>query len=131
MLREKVSILVVDDVNSMRVQIRELLKGFGFRRVTVAENGEAAKQELEVGAFQLVLADWHMVPCDGFELLKYIRSHPEFKSMPYIMVTAECTKEKVIEAIKAGVDDYLVKPLTPLQIQTKVYGVLLKKQVLS
>jgi two-component system chemotaxis response regulator CheY len=130
-LREDVNILVVDDVNTMRVQIRDLLKGFGFRKVSVAGSGEEAKQILETDAFHLVLCDWHMTPTDGLELLKYVRAHPTYKSMPFIMVTAESTKERVIEAIKTGVDDYLVKPLTMMQIQNKVFGVLLRKQVLS
>ena len=76
------------------------------------------------------MADWQMSPTDGMELLKYVREHAEHKSMAFIMVTAENTKEKVIAAIKSGVDDYLVKPLTAAQIQNKVYGVLLKRQIL-
>lgn len=131
MLREEVSILVVDDVNTMRIQVKELLKSFGFRKIALAENGEEAKAVIEATGCHLVLCDWQMSPTDGMELLKYLRSHPNFRQVAFVMVTAESTKEKVIEAIKAGVDDYLVKPLTPVQIQTKVYGVLLKKQVLA
>jgi len=130
MTREEVSILVADDVNTMRVQIRELLRGFGFRKITVVANGEEAKKILENEPVHLVLADWQMSPVDGLELLQYVRSQDKFKGLPYIMVTAEGTKEKVVEAIKAGVDNYLVKPLTPVEIQNKVYGVLLQKQVL-
>jgi two-component system, chemotaxis family, chemotaxis protein CheY len=130
MLREEVGILVVDDVNTMRVQIKDLLKQFGFRKVTLAANGEEAKGFLETEAVHLIMCDWHMTPVDGMEFLKYVRAHDRHKATPFIMVTAESTKEKVVEAIKSGVDDYLVKPLTPIQIQNKVYGVLLRKQVL-
>ena len=131
MLREEVSILVIDDVNSMRLQIRELLRSFGFRRITMVGSGEEAKQVLKGEEVHLVLSDWHMEPTNGIELLKYIRTLPNAKEISFILVTAETTKEKVIEAIKAGVDDYLIKPLTLQQIQNKVYGVLLRKQVLS
>ena len=131
MLREEVGILVIDDVNTMRVQIKDLLKTFGFRKISLAANGEEAKSYLELGEIQLVLSDWHMAPVDGLELLKYLRTHDEHKDTAFIMVTGESTKEKVVEAIKSGVDDYLIKPLTPEQIQNKVYGVLLRKQVLE
>jgi two-component system chemotaxis response regulator CheY len=131
MLREEVAILVIDDVNTMRVQIKDLLKSFGFRKVTLASSGEEAKAAIETETFNLILCDWHMAPTDGLEFLKYIRSHDTYKGVPFVMITAESTKERVVEAIKTGVDDYLVKPLTIDQIQNKVYGVLIRKKVLA
>ncbi len=131
MLRDEVGILVVDDVNTMRVQIKDLLKSFGFRNIHLAGGGEEGKAMLERQSIHLILCDWHMSPTDGLDFLKYVRAHDLHKSTAFIMVTAESTKERVVEAIKSGVDDYLVKPLTPAQIQTKVYGVLLRKQVLA
>lgn len=131
MTREEVAIIVVDDVNTMRIQIKELLRTFGFRKVVLASNGEGAKKLLETDKFHLVLADWHMDPTNGLDLLKYIRSHPDHKDVAFIMVTAECTKPLVFEALQAGVDDYLIKPLTAAQVQNKVYGTLLKKQVFA
>lgn len=122
--------LVVDDVNTMRVQIKDLLKGFGFRKINAVEGPGAAKKALRrANALDLVrLAD---ATHGRMDLLKYIRSHPDFKNIAFIMVTAESTKEEAIEAIKSGVDDYLIKPLTVDQIQTKVQAVLQRKQVLS
>jgi two-component system chemotaxis response regulator CheY len=127
-LHDETNILVVDDVNTMRVQVKELLKGFGFSNINAVANGEVAKIELTTKSYQLVLCDWHMEPTNGIELLKFVRSHPSLKGMAFIMVTAECTKENVILAVQAGVDDYLVKPLTRTQIETKVYVTLLKKR---
>jgi two-component system chemotaxis response regulator CheY len=72
-----------------------------------------------------------MTPTDGLEFLKHVRSQEQTKNIAFIMVTAEGTKEKVVEAIKTGVDDYLMKPLTLEQIETKVHKVLIRKQVLS
>jgi two-component system chemotaxis response regulator CheY len=69
-----------------------------------------------------------MEPCDGLELLRHVRKDPNFKAIAFVLITAESTKERVIEAIKSGVDDYLIKPLTRVQIETKVYSVLLKKR---
>lgn len=131
MQREEVSILVVDDVSTMRIQIKDLLKQFGFRKVAIANNGEEAKALLEGETIHLIMCDWHMSPMDGIEFLKYVRAHDTHKSTAFIMVTEEDTKDKVVEAIKYGVDAYLVKPLTTLQIQNKVYGVLLRKQMLT
>ena len=129
MTLEDVSIMVVDDVNTMRVQIRELLKSFGFKKVTIAANGEDAKRLVEQEPFHLILSDWQMGPTDGLTLLKYIRSHPEYKALPFIMITAEGTKDKVVTAIQAGVDDYIVKPLTPAIIQDRIYTCLVKKGI--
>src|SRR6185437_2163505 len=127
-LHDESNILVVDDVNTMRTQIRDLLRGFGFQNVTLVANGEEAKVALNAGPIHLILCDWHMEPTDGMALLKYVRTQPTIKNIAFLMVTAESTKELVMEAIKGGVDDYLVKPLTRAQIETKVYTVLLKKR---
>lgn len=127
-LHDESNILVVDDVNTMRSQIKELLKGFGFQNITTVANGEEAKVALHAGPIHLVLCDWHMEPTDGMALLKYVRAHPQMKSIAFLMVTAESTQELVVQAIKGGVDDYLIKPLTRGQIETKVYTVLLKKR---
>jgi len=131
MMRDEVSILVVDDVNAMRVQVKELLISFGFTKVQTAESGEQAKQLMETQQFQLLMVDWHMAPGDGMELLKHARAHPKYKDTAFVMVTAENTKECVVQAVKGGVDDYLVKPLTLDSIQSKVYAALLKRQVLQ
>jgi CheY-like chemotaxis protein len=65
MLREEVSILVVDDVAAMRTQIRDLLKSFGFEKIRLACSGEDGKTQLEESPTHLVLCDWQMQPTDG------------------------------------------------------------------
>ena len=125
------SVLVVEDVNAMRVQIRDLLKGIGFRKVFLADSVSMAKDALETSPVHLILCDWHMAPLDGLELLRYVRVHPAHSAVAFVMITAESTKEKVIEAIAAGLDDYLVKPLTIQLIQTRVKAVLQKKRVIQ
>jgi len=131
MLREEVSVLVVDDVNTMRTQIKLLLKSFGFRHVSLASHGEEAMHMILNGTFHLILADWQMAPMNGLDLLRFVRTNEAHKNACFIMVTADNTKENVIGAIQLGVDDYLLKPLTADSIQNKVYGVLLKKGVLA
>ena len=130
MLIGQMGILIVDDVNAMRMQIKDLMKSFGFRKVMTAPSGQEAMQMMEANPIHLVLCDWQMHPVTGLEFLSYIRKHPEFSKTAFIMVTADSTRDRVIEAIKAGVDDYIVKPLTHNQIQDKVYSVLLRRQLL-
>lgn len=128
---KEVSVLVIDDVNTMRIQIKELLRGFGIPKVATCSSGEEAKKLLEAGSFQLVLSDWHMAPVDGMELLQWLRAHAKLQETAFIMVTAENTKDRVLDAILWGVDDYIVKPLTGGLIQTRVMGVLKKRKVIA
>lgn len=121
-------ILIVDDVNALRVQIRELLKTFGFQKITLCGNGVEARKVLEeAGSVHLLISDWHMAPMDGLELLKFVRTHDHYAQLPFVMMTAEGTKERVIEAIEHGVDDYLMKPMTVQQVQDKILTLLVKK----
>lgn len=122
--------LVVDDVNAMRVEIQKLLKSFGFESVYLASNGLEARQILTTEEIHFIVADWHMTPVDGLDLLKYVRASSSLKHLPFVMVTAESGRNEVIEAVKLGVDEYIVKPLTVEQIQNKVFNLLVKKKVL-
>ena len=131
MLPGDLNVLVIDDVQSLRVQLREMIKALGIKKVTVAANGEEAKQAIELEKYHLIVADWCMAPTDGMEFLKYIREHHEMAGVPFIMLTGENTKERVFKAISEGVDGYLMKPVTPAQLQKTIYDLLLKKGVLG
>ena len=124
-----VTILVVDDVNAIRVQVKDLLKGLGYRSVVVASSGEEAKEILQSQPIHLILCDWQMTPTSGIDLLKHCRSTIDHCDIAFIMVTASNTQEEVVEAVQAGVDDYIVKPLTIDQIQSKVLKVFIRKKV--
>ena len=125
--RSALSILVVDDVNSMRVQVREILKSLGFSRIWVSAGVEDAKLKLEVDPVHLVVADWHMPGASGLELLHYVRANPNLEQVAFVFLTGESTREAVVNAIRAGVDDFIIKPATMTQIQSKVFNVLIKK----
>lgn len=131
MLRSEVSVLVVDDVNAMRAFVRDLLKDCGFSKIRLASSGQEAQAMLAAEPTHLVMADWQMQPMDGLELLKYVRAQESLKQIAFIMVTAENAKERVIEAIKSGLDSYIMKPLLKEQIETKVYEVLLKRGIIG
>jgi two-component system chemotaxis response regulator CheY len=129
-LNLKVRVLVVDDFPTMRRIVRSLLRQLGFENVDEAENGEDALKKLRSAEYGLVISDWNMPVMEGLELLKHIRNDPQLKDIPFLMVTAEAEKEKVIEAIKSGVDNYIVKPFTGDALKEKLEKIAQKKSVL-
>jgi two-component system chemotaxis response regulator CheY len=116
----KDKILVVDDFVTMRRIVQNLLKQLGSENITEAEDGEQAFARLNEGGFRFVVSDWNMPNLDGLGLVQKIRSDPNLKTMPFLMITAEAEKEKVIEAIKAGVSNYIVKPFTAEILKEKM-----------
>lgn len=108
----KMKILVVDDFSTMRRIVKNVLKQLGFEDIDEAEDGVQAYAKLQSDTFGFVVADWNMPNMDGLELLKKVRSDPKLKDTAFLMVTAESEKDKVITAIQAGVNSYIVKPFT-------------------
>ena len=117
------SVLVVDDYNTMIRIIRNLLKQLGFEDVDDASDGSAALSKLREKKYGLVISDWNMEPMTGYELLKEVRADPGLTKTPFIMVTAESKTENVIAAKKAGVNNYIVKPFNAQTLKTKIEAV--------
>jgi two-component system chemotaxis response regulator CheY len=116
----KMKILVVDDFPTMRRIVKNLLKQLGFDNIEEAEDGAQAYTKLKSGGFKFIVSDWNMPNMDGCEFLKKVRSDAELKETPFLMVTAEAEKHKVVEAIKAGVSNYVVKPFTAEILKEKM-----------
>ncbi len=119
-----IKILIVDDFATMRRILKNILKQLGFSNVTEADDGTTALDLLKASSFDLVISDWNMPKMTGLDLLKQIRSMPETKNLPFLMVTAEAQKQNVIEAVQAGVSNYVVKPFTADQISEKLKKIL-------
>ncbi|MBT9235665.1 response regulator [Pseudomonas inefficax] len=117
----KVNVLVVDDAPFIRDLVRKCLRN-AFPGMTIddAVNGRKAMAMLGKEAFDLVLCDWEMPEMSGLELLTWCRQQPELKNLQFIMVTSRGDKENVIQAIQAGVSDFVGKPFTNEQLLTKV-----------
>ena len=117
----KVSVLVVDDAPFIRDLVKKGLRN-AFPGVTLedAVNGRKAQVLLSKEVFDLVLCDWEMPEMSGLELLTWCRQQESLKTMPFIMVTSRGDKENVIQAIHAGVSDFIGKPFTNEQLLTKV-----------
>jgi two-component system chemotaxis response regulator CheY len=119
-----VTVLVVDDYNTMRRIIKNLLNQIGFQNVEEADNGATAYDKLRAQKFGLVISDWNMEPMTGLELLKLVRADNALKTLPFIMVTAESKTENVIAAKQAGVSNYIVKPFNAETLKSKIASVL-------
>src|SRR3954452_2533801 len=117
------SVLVVDDYNTMIRIIRNLLKQLGFENIDDASDGSAALSKMRGKKYGLVISDWNMEPMTGFDLLKEVRGDPNLAMTPFIMVTAESKTENVIAAKKAGVNNYIVKPFNAATLKTKIEAV--------
>lgn len=116
----EIKILVVDDMATMRRIIKGLLEQLGFKNIDEAEDGKVALQKLKSQKYDFVITDWNMPNMTGLELVQEIRNDPELKSLPVLMVTAEAKKENVLLAIKAGVNNYIVKPFTAEVLKEKI-----------
>ncbi len=113
--------LVVDDFATMRKIVKNVLKQINITNVSEAENGKQALEVLKKeGDFELIISDWVMPEMTGIEFLKACKEDEEVKKIPFIMVTAEAQKDSVLEAIKGGVDNYIVKPFTPDKLQDAI-----------
>ena len=114
------SVLVVDDYNTMIRIIRNLLKQIGYENVDEAANGQAALAMIQNKHYGLVISDWNMEPMTGFELLQKVRADPAHTGVPFIMVTAESKTDNVVAARKAGVNNYIVKPFNAAMLKAKM-----------
>lgn len=118
-------ILLVDDSKTMRSIQKSVLTQLGYTEIEEACDGQDALSK--VGAFEpdLMLVDWNMPNMDGITFVKHVRQND--KTTPIIMVTTESEKSRVIEAIKAGVNNYVVKPFTPDSLSQRITETLTKK----
>jgi two-component system chemotaxis response regulator CheY len=119
------TILIVDDSRIMRNSVK---KCFEMLKVPCqyveAGNGREALERLKAQPINLVLLDWNMPEMTGIEFLKQVRRMEKYKSLPVIMVTSEGAKYSVIEALKAGATDYIVKPLNEKYLRDKIFKII-------
>jgi two-component system chemotaxis response regulator CheY len=118
-------ILVVDDSSTMRRIIKNTLGRLGHKDILEAEDGAVAWKVMgETEGIDILITDWNMPEMNGLELVKKVRAEAKYEDLPIIMVTTEGGKTEVITALKAGVNNYIVKPFTPQVLQEKLEAVL-------
>ncbi len=118
-----IKVLVVDDFATMRRIVKGVLKQLGFTDIIEAEDGSLALEELKKEKIGLIVSDWNMPNMTGLDLLKAVRGDDNLRGIPFIMVTAEGQKENVVEAVKSGVSNYIVKPFTPETFSEKLHKI--------
>jgi len=118
------NVLIVDDYSTMLRIVRSLLKQIGFANIDEATDGSQALQMMRCKKFGLVISDWNMEPVTGIDFLRQVRQDDNLKATPFIMVTAESKTENVVEAKKAGVSNYIVKPFNADTLKQKIASVL-------
>ena len=114
--------LVVDDSLTIRRIVIKALSMVGINDAAEAADGAEAIKAVEGGQFDVILLDWNMPKMTGIEALRALRAAGN--KTPVIMVTTEAEKSRVLEAIKTGANDYLIKPFSPDQLAAKVRGLL-------
>ena len=118
-------VLVVDDSSTMRRIIVNTLARLGYKDVVQGADGLEAWEAMQANPdVNVVITDWNMPNMNGLELVKKIRAEEKYIDVPIIMVTTEGGKAEVITALKAGVNNYIVKPFTPQVLKEKLQAVL-------
>jgi two-component system chemotaxis response regulator CheY len=117
-------VLIVDDFATMRKILRNILKQIGFTDIAEADDGNTGLKALQKEKFDLVLCDWNMPEMPGIDLLRAVRSDDALKDIPFVMVTAEAQKDNIVEAVKEGVSNYIIKPFTADTVIEKLKKVL-------
>ena len=118
--------LIVDDSPTMRRIVFNTLKRLGYAHIEEAEQGEAMDKLKTIPGINFVVTDWNMPVMDGLQLVQEIRASGEFSKIPILMVTTRSVKDDIIEAMKAGVNNYIVKPFTPDVLKAKIDAILSK-----
>jgi len=120
MIDKTIKILIVDDFATMRKVVRNLLKQVGYEDIVEAEDGIMALKALKSQKIDVIVSDWNMPNMSGLELLKAVRADEELAKTPFLMVTAEALQDNVVAAVKAGVNNYIVKPFTAEVLNEKI-----------
>lgn len=121
---KNMSILIVDDYNTMRRIVKNLLKQIGFENTDEAADGAEALSKMRGDHYDLVISDWNMEPMSGLQLLQEVRADNKLCRTPFIMVTAESKTDNVVAAKQAGVNNYIVKPFNAETLKTKLTSVI-------
>ena len=118
-------LLVVDDSSTMRRIIKNTLARLGYKNVLEGADGVEGWNQMDSNPdIDMLITDWNMPEMNGLELVKKVRADDRFKDLPIIMVTTEGGKAEVITALKAGVNNYIVKPFTPAVLKEKLGAVM-------
>jgi len=115
-----IKILVVDDSVGIRMAAKKVFQNLGFMQISVADDGTTALEQLKQEPFELVVADWNMPEMSGIELLKAMRADESLESIPFLLVTGDDNQDNIMDAIKAGISNYMTKPYDAKVLSEKI-----------
>lgn len=117
-------ILIVDDSSTMRRIIINTLNKIGFRDLVEASNGREGIDRLANGDIEMIITDWNMPEMSGIDFIRHVRRQEESTKLPVLMVTTNAAKDDIVQALQAGVNNYVIKPFTPETLREKIDVVL-------
>ena len=112
--------LIVDDSRTMRLVLKKILNEVGFEVSEAGDGSEALIRLKELDRVDLMLVDWNMPVMDGLEFVRTVRQDNAYDEVPLMMVTTEDTMDRVVEALNAGANEYVMKPFTSESIIEKL-----------
>lgn len=120
-----INILIADDMPTIRDLVKTQLRQMGYKSIVEAQDGQEALNKLLANEsanipIHLIISDWNMPKLSGLDFLKEVRSRPQMKNLPFVLLTSETERDQVTEAIMAGVSQYIVKPFTPKTFDEKL-----------
>lgn len=120
-----IRILIVDDFEQLRDNLRNGLESLGFNRIDEGINGEEGLRLLREAKaanmpFDIVFSDWNMPVMTGIQFLEAVRADEAFKNLPFVLVTSETDANSVEEALRKGVTEFIPKPYTPQMLSSKL-----------
>lgn len=121
-------VLVVDDATSAREWMKKLLSKYGFRYIDEADDGHTAVVKIKGKSipygkmipYDVVLIDQNMPTISGLDVLKLMKNDIKYSKIPFIMITSDTNKENLLEAMNAGIQGYIMKPVDELSLMTKI-----------
>lgn len=130
MALEQISALILDDNAHMRGLVRVILAGFGVRRIEEAADCAAAMHVIAGGDIDIAFVDMKLAGQSGLEFCRMVRNSPESADayLPLVMITAYSERNRVLEAINAGVDEFLVKPVRAVDVANRVNAIIERRR---
>ncbi len=123
---QNTKILIAEDMDNIRNHVVKILQELGFQHVVATKNGKEALDALAETKgkeeFDLILSDWNMPIVSGIDLLREVKHNPQYYDLPFIMMTTEDEKDKVIDAITLGINNYIFKPITTEVLKEKIFA---------
>lgn len=126
---DAISFLVVDDLDPMCRAMKSMLHQLDFKYVDISNSGRDALTKMKTGRYNFVICDINMPVVDGLEVLKEIKTNPEFKNIAVLMITAESKKELIVECAKLGANGFMIKPFTGAALGNKIIEIVQRSKL--